>query len=315
MSLGVALVSGQRAEWVLLLALLGSTLATAQGASVAQGPRQVRRIELRPAPLLATPEVAIRPGTASLFLFDSPIARDGVELEGRERFGRVAVGEDTLALLPLEGLREGERLRLTVRFADGTAPTEARFLLVVREQAEAQVEVLRARTLPEAARLEPAWMVEELQRLREENSRLRAERGPGGLAGILTGPWIQKRGIAATGLNEVAPQLGGKEQQGGSTRCIRAETRVAVELTMTLLPGEPPWSPGSAVLRDAEGRRLRIVQVVRSAPGAKSGHETRVIVEAEASASEAHGPHTLELQEANGERTLTLGPLTFPELL
>jgi uncharacterized protein (TIGR02268 family) len=293
--------------------MLGGTLAAAQAPSSANGPRQVRRIELAPVPLHAPPEIAIRPGTASLLLFDTPIVRDGVELEERERFSRVATGDDTLALLPSEALREGERLRLTVRFADGAAPAEARFLLVVvLGQADAQVEVLRSRRAAEPGPLEPAGLTEELQRLREENARLRAERGPGGLTGAITEPWSGGKGITVARLGLSGFRGPGAGLKVTAATCFRATTRLAVDMLVTHSPGEPPWSPGGAVLRDTEGRRLPIIQLWQPGSTTGSALEVHVIVEAELSESAGPGPYTLELPEAGGDRTFTHGSLMCP---
>nr|WP_225937687.1 DUF2381 family protein [Myxococcus sp. RHSTA-1-4] len=297
----------------LLLVLLCGTGAAAQAPSMPQERQQARRIELGTAPRQIPPEISIHPGTASLLLFDTPIAHGGVELEGRERFSRVAVGTDTLALLPSEALREGERLRLTVRFEAGTEPAEARLLLVVREQADAQLEFVRARRPSEPTRMDPSGLAEELERLREENARLRAERGPGGLTGAITASWMQRQGIANKQLQRTDLRITGAELQMKEAVSFRAMTRVAVDLTVALSPHEPPWTSGSAVLRGPEGHRLRIVQVWQSAPPEGAPPEVRITVEAEASRLDARGTYILELREADGDRTLTFSPLTFPD--
>ncbi len=295
--------------------LVGTAAAAQAPINNADGPPRMRRIELAPEPLRAPPEISIRPGTASLLLFDVPLARDGVELDKRERFHRVAVGEDTLALLPSETLREGERLRLTVRFVDGAALAEAHFLLVVVPgQADAQVEFVRAPRSSEPALLVATRMAEELQRLREENARLRAERGPVGLTGTIETPWMKSHGIAVSRLNHPLSRATSAELQQAETTCFRAAMRVAVQLTMTFSRSERPWSIGGAALIGPEGRRLRIVQTWQSGLATEEVPEVRIIVEAEAERTEAHGPHIVELQEAGGDRTLTLSPVTFPDL-
>lgn len=296
----------------LLLSWLGGT-AVAQAPLHSEEQRQVRRLTLAPAPPRTPPEISIRPGTASLLLFDAALARDGVELEGRERFNRVVVGEDTLALLPSEALREGERLRLTMRFAKGVAPAEVRFhLLVVSGRADAQVEVMRSQSPSEPTRRESsASEASELLRLREENTRLRAARGPTDLTGALAASWMQDQGIAASQLKRSPPRVTGAELQQIGALSFRAATRVAVRWSATFSRNERPWSLGHAALIDAEGRRLRIVQTWQAQPTAE-GFD--VIVEAEAARHEAHGSYTLELREAGGDRTLTLSAVTFPDL-
>lgn len=279
------------------------------------GQGQTRRIELAPVPTDTLPEVSIRPGIASLVVFDTPLARDGVELEGRERFRRVVVGEDTIALVPSEALREGERLRLTVRFAAGVTPAEARLLLVVaRAQADTQVEVVRSQHVSYPPRTESAGMAEELQRLREENAWLRGEQGPSGLLAAIAAPWMEDQGLAARQLRQPHPRLTGADLPQVDTVCFRAASRVAVKLTVKFSPGERPWSVGNAALIGPEGRQLRTVQVWQSEPTTGATAEVLILVEAEADKSEALGPHTLELREAGGERTFKLAPVTFPNL-
>ena len=73
------------------------------------------------------------------------LAPKGVQLAGRDtHFERVVVEEKTLTLKPRVELAPGERLVLTVRFADDAAPQEAVFDLVPGAgEVDAQVEVVR----------------------------------------------------------------------------------------------------------------------------------------------------------------------------
>lgn len=246
-------------------------------------------------------------------MFEGRIEGDQIELEARERFSRVAVGEDTLALLPAETFREGERLRLTVHFVDGPPPTEARFVLVVdRERADAQVEILRSRRAAESIPLDPRGMDQELQKLREENTQLRAKRGPEGLAGAIAAAWMDSRGVAAAHLRSPMPSITGATLGLVSATGFRSSERVAVDLEVTLSSGERPWSMGSAALIGPKGHRLRITQTWQSRPTVGSEPGVHLVVEAAATEHDAHGPHTLELREAGGERTITVSPVTFP---
>jgi uncharacterized protein (TIGR02268 family) len=302
---------------VLLLAFvaLSGTIVGAQEppGSAVQG--RTRRIELTSEPPAALPEISIQPGIASLLLFDTPLASDGVELEGKERFRRVVVGEDTVALMPSEALREGERLRLTVRFVADAMPGEAHFLLVVSPgQADTQVEVLRVQCPPGPARSESTGLAEELQRLREENARLRAERAPSNLLDAITAPWMQSRGIAAEQFKRPFPRVTGADLELNDALCFRAASRVAVKLTVTFSRSERPWSMGSAALIGPDGQRLHIIQVWQSKSTAGGAAGVLIVVEAEVAVSSPLGPHTLELREAGGDRTLRLGSVLFPDL-
>lgn len=307
MSAGAACVSVRHHGSLLLLLLLARPPAFAQEQPTADS-QQVRRLTLAPKPPAELPRIAIRPGFATLLLFDGRIARDGVELEARERFSRVAVGEDTLTLLPSEALQAGEHLRLTVRFATGAIPVEAGFLLVVtRERADTQVEVVR--TGPE--RMEPAGMAEELLRLREENARLRAERGPEGLAGAIAAGWLGADGITALDPMKPVPRSTGAALRKAVS--FRAQDRVGLSVELTLSSGERPWSAGSAALTGADGRRLHIIQLWQSGSTTEDSW-VRIVVEAEAGRQEAQAVYTLELREAEGDRSVTVSPLRFPAL-
>jgi uncharacterized protein (TIGR02268 family) len=128
-------------------ALLGLTLLTAPVEATERAPLPTceagtRYIELTADAPSRTPEVCIRPELSLTLLFDAELAR--VEMEGRERFRRVKVMDDTLTRVASEALHDGERVPVTVYFEDGAAPTSATFVLVVHpSQAERQVEVSR----------------------------------------------------------------------------------------------------------------------------------------------------------------------------
>lgn len=284
--------------------------------SDAAAPGRTRRIELVPEPSLVLPELAIQPSAAILVMFDAPLARDGMELEGRERFQRVVVGEDTVALVPSEALREGERLRLTVRFEEGVSPAEARFLLVVaRDRADRQVEVVRPRSasVPDPRTL--SELAEEIQRLREENARLRMEQGASGLTGVITSPWMRDHGITEKLLARSDARITGAalQAEGETVRSFRASARIAVKVSVRFSPNEPDWSMGSAALIGPAGLRPRIVQVWQSGSTAGGVSGVDLIVEAESDKKGPLGTYTLELYEAGGARTLTVFPVTFPD--
>ena len=48
------------------------------------------------------PELCISPGLSTTLLFDRELAKDAVELEGRERFRRVEAAGSLLVLVPSE---------------------------------------------------------------------------------------------------------------------------------------------------------------------------------------------------------------------
>jgi len=79
---------------------------------------------------------------STTFTFDAELSHGesgkDLELERLEVFSLVDVGQTTLRLMPSDKLASGARLRLSVRFKDGAAPSRAAFTLVVHPvQAEA----------------------------------------------------------------------------------------------------------------------------------------------------------------------------------
>ncbi len=114
---------------LLVFTLLGGAESTAQPRS-ASWMGGVRVVELPEEPTGQEPEVVISPGLSTTFTFDAELSRaesgkDLVGLEKREMFSLVDVGQATLRLTPSDKLVSGARLRLSVRFKDGAAPSAA----------------------------------------------------------------------------------------------------------------------------------------------------------------------------------------------
>lgn len=300
----------RRISAVLFLLLLDGGMARAQPTFMSTG-AGVRRIELSPEGASASVEVSISSGLSSTILFDSELAREGVALEGRERFSLVDIGQATIRLIPSEGISPGERLRLVVRFRDEGAPGGTTFLLSAHPaKAEPLVEVYRRKRGVETYREEAREAKAEAQRYREENERLRAERSaPQGLAGLIS--------IGAVGdgivdgsnlLKTISRGPGVAVHQAYS---YRSALRVAVDLSLEIPEVGQPWKATGAALRDKSGKELNVLQVWQVAP-TSSDKFVRVIIEAEATPDSVRGPFTLKLWEADGPRTVTLGNVTFP---
>lgn len=60
------------------------------------------------------------------------------------------------------------------------------------------------------------------------------------------------------------------------------------------------------------GEALRVLPVWQSEPFTSASVNPRVVVEAEASETEARGPFILKVWESGGKRLVTLGNVTFP---
>ncbi|MFP2960569.1 DUF2381 family protein [Myxococcus sp. 1LA] len=300
-----------------VVVLLVSGAATAQPHPMASG-LGVRHIELPTESTEATPtpEVQISPRMSTTFEFDSALDPAKVVLEGEKRFSLVDLGRSTLRLVPSEQILPGERLRLTVRFQDGSVPLGAAFVLVAHPaRTERVIEVWRQPRTAESYQQEAKEARAETQQCQDENARLRVEqKGPGGIAGLLANGVIEdEEGVNAKRLlvNKEVSQHPGNALRTLRARSYRAPTRVAVAVELENPDAEHPWTAEGASLVSRAGAPLKILTLWQKAPISRypSG---RVVVEADATPDAAQGPFTLKLWGPGGLRTITLSGVTFP---
>ncbi|WP_395848338.1 DUF2381 family protein [Cystobacter fuscus] len=120
--------------------------------------RQERQVVVSSSPDEPVPEVRVAAGIATTLVFNVPIDRASVEVEGqRTRFRLVDVGERTLFLKPLVPPGDGERLGVRVRYKDGVSPAFAVFALVSHPTVvDTRVDVARIQRSPEVLEAELA---------------------------------------------------------------------------------------------------------------------------------------------------------------
>lgn len=276
----------------------------------------VQHVEL---PATATAEnarVCVSHGQTTLINFDGALVPGSLALDGADRFTQVEPGPSSLKLVPSEKLAAGERLRLTVRFQDAAAPTNAVLLLVVHPaQATPLVDVHRLTRSVESFRQELGVRDEQLRQLQQENARLRSENaGPGGLAGL------HVLGL----LDEVAfrVRVDSKSARVSPTSALlldgvvasfRAAGRVAVTMAFKNPEGAAPWTAQDAkvLLEDRKGAELKVLEVWPREPIPPGGTLT-MVVEAELLDVKAQGPFTLRLWEAEGGRTAIVQGVMLP---
>ncbi|MFY2561027.1 DUF2381 family protein [Corallococcus terminator] len=277
---------------------------------------EVRRIELGTRHAPAPAEIFIRPGGTTVLLFDTPLARDAVTLEGRERFHRVVLAEDTLVLLPSDKLQEGTRLRLTLRYEDGSPLKAASFLLVVTPgHFDAQVEIVSAPPSVRDELTETAQLEGELLRLREENARLRAQQGPTGLTGLFATGFLSEQGLLGGALGQdLLATTQSILSRDTHAHAFRSRSRVAVALLLASAGGHPPWTVSRATLTDTLSRRSRELRVWQSKPLVDGDTEVLLVLETEANSRELQGTYTLELRDGKDSRTVIIGPVRFPQM-
>ncbi|HZI03448.1 MAG TPA: DUF2381 family protein [Archangium sp.] len=295
-----------------VLLLLASTSAAAQSVTPAgEATGEPRAVVLSPADEGEVPEVRIRPGLLTTLLFGPPLKLAGVEVEERERFSRVKVLEDALQLVPSGALGVGRRLRLKVRFVEGTRPESADFLLVVdASRAEPQVNVELRPPVPEAC-----WTQAEAERVmaRQYQAELaRVRQRPDGITGLLATGQLDKTGVTTRELwlRQDFTQRPGEPLKVRMATGYRARDTVALDMVVENLASRT-WTAAGAVLVGEDGTRhkvLRVWPLEAIAPGAE---RRRVVVEAEA--PEAGGRFTLLLWQDGEPPSVSLEGVTFPE--
>ncbi|QRN94045.1 DUF2381 family protein [Archangium violaceum] len=301
-------------------ALLGLTLLTVPSDAAEQAPLPTcetgtRYIELTADASNKPPEVCIRPELSINLFFDGKLAR--VEVEGRERFRRVKMMDDTLTLVASEMLHDGERVPVTVYFQDDVAPTTASFVLVVHpSQAERQVEVSRHERTMASLRLGEQQARAEAQQCREDKARLQEEcSGQLGLTGFIVNGWLGKRGVVSRWLKDVTSRSGDAlyAQDVITYRAVGPEGRgrVAVEV-MLRNRGPVAWTPMGVALVGSKREDLTGLTVWPLKPIAP-GESQLMVVELDAAESEARGTYTLKLWAGGADiGSVSLEGVTFP---
>ncbi|WP_257462721.1 DUF2381 family protein [Archangium lipolyticum] len=264
-------------------------------------------------------DVRIGPNLTTTFIFDTPVQREGVVLEAREHFRQVSLSEDglLLTLLPSGELPPGNRLKLTVRFADGASPTSKDFMLVVAPRAEPQVEVYRRPRPGDSFRQEAEQAEARFQLCQADLTRERLEHGlPRGLSGLLALKQMDKDGVRAREISkdltlrpgeafEVMRAVGYRAKGGEIETPV---VRLAVDLELWNR-GPLSWTPTHAQLVGRDGRW----EVQVWPPGTiASGGSLRLLVEVELPGRVPPGPYLLVLWDENGHRTASLSGVTFP---
>ncbi len=277
----------------------------------------VRHVELPVEPQVEAPLVCVSPGQATLLDFGEPFAPGSVALEGQEHFAWVDPARSTLKLVPSERLRPGERLRLTMRFADTAAPASATLLLLVHPAlAEPLVYVHRQVREADSYRRELTAAKEETRQCREENARLREARNvPKSLVELLASGLLGDKdgGVLAADISERVERLPTSALTVSRVQTYRTEGLVAVRLRLKLPKGAAPWVAEGATLSLAgrQGEALKALDVWQPAPIA-GGESGTLVVEAEAPAQALPEPLVLKVWEAGGARAVTLGGVTLP---
>ena len=268
-------------------------------------------------------ELCISPERSTVLVSDSPLLPGSVRLTGSERFLDLAIGSQSITLLPRKDLKPWERFELTVGFADGMAPMSVNFVLLGHPAAAArQVEVFRHPRTMASFQQEAREARAEVLRYQEENARLRAELGrPDGLLGVLASNLVDDTGLLARSLIDSVSQaaegtfrltriVGYRTSRPMLDSAQQGQVRLALELEL-LNKGKESWRVEGAAMFGPQGEMLEDVRVWQESP-AEPGGTQRVFVEVEVPSPQVQGSYTLTLWDASGSRTVTLRDVTFP---
>jgi uncharacterized protein (TIGR02268 family) len=279
------------------------------------------RVELPAEPTGKVQEVCISPELPITFLFDSPLVPGSLELQERERFEDVAPGARSFTVHPPADLQPGERFKVVVRFVDGAAPTSATFMLVGHPAlGTRQVNVFRHKRTVEDYQKETQEERKKSQQLGQELERLRMEKGPGGITGLIASGLmtVDNTGVKAEEITRNVTSPASNALSAERVYSYRVTTReenvVRVAMAVELVnPGTQPWTLKDAALV-GKGQEPKPMKVSWQPSPIPPGAEKRgvVVVEWELTAREARGPFTLKLWDEGGMRLVTIGNVTFP---
>jgi uncharacterized protein (TIGR02268 family) len=263
----------------------------------------------------SAPEVCISRGLATTLFFDAPLISDSVELQGAGHFAPLDPGRSTVALLLQEELEPGTRLKVTVHFVDGAAPSRASFVLVVHpSRAIRQVMVSRQIGAVEFCEQQVQQARLEEQQCQDELARVRAKQGTqGGLRGLLAeGLMVVDRGVKAGDVSQTAIGRSRYQLRMASAHAYQAEGRVALDVWL-LNEGTQNWSMAEVTLTGPQGEVLELLSVWEQESLLGKGQKGRMVVEA-LTESPVQGLYTLTLLGQDGVRAFILERVVFPPL-
>ncbi|WP_338867553.1 DUF2381 family protein [Myxococcus stipitatus] len=295
--------------WGVMMAL-GAEASGLEAASGSLAP--VRRIEVSADARAPVPEIHIAPGRSTTFFFDARVRPDEVVLEGRERFERLGLSEDHLALIPSSLFRDGERLLLELRFRDGAAPERAAFILVVdAARGEPQVEVFRAVRSVESYRLEVQELKARVAQLQAELTRQRPE----GRSRAIESAVAEMEDRDAMVLMRLSPLKVVAHPDITVVQAWRVEARglwKSLRLEMRARKGGAEWVATGASLSDEGGRVFDVAAPWQSAPLVDGNGAILVVLVNGATPADSRR-YVLKLWDDRG-RTATVEGLTFKPL-
>ncbi|WNG35431.1 DUF2381 family protein [Archangium violaceum] len=260
----------------------------------------------------AVPLFVLLAGSASA----QPSTPSGTSGDARCTIVLGAVGQRAVPelriLVPSNSLNAGRILKLKVRFVDGAVPASADFLLVVDSlQAERQVNVEFQQPIADTC-----WQAVEEERAKTQERRAGLEwmrKRPDGLTGLLANGQLDDKGVTArrASRGKDFTQRPGEPLLISETMSYRARGLVAVELNVKNLSPRP-WTAAGAQLVGEGGVRLKVLRIWPLEPILPGSERQRVVVEAEATETEARGRITLSLWQDGESPSVSVEGVMFP---
>jgi len=275
----------------LLLLVLPSVALAQAGGLEAEPP--VRQLELTQ---VAQPELWVAPGQSLLVLLDAPLDMEAMRrARAIEGLRRVEVAERSVTLLLSAGVKAGARLKYTLRFADGQ-PVEGVTLVLRVDSANAEpaVELYRGAIPAAARRQQVAASNAHVEPLLPQETNLL----PLMAAGLLVPGGVRSLHVKDN-VKVSAPGLACEDAW------LHASTgRMALEVTLTLPPGAPPWVPGAVKLTEESHPGPLPVRSLKLLGGTalQPGTTTRLLVEWDTPLETQDLDYTLQVDEQNGRR-------------
>lgn len=283
----MALPIGTHALLRVLLCLTGAVAVAQPGARVEREVK-ARRVELLGAG--AVPEVRTAAGYLTVLEFDSPLDCGALTVESRDsRFALLECNTRTVVLKPAVELVAGERLLLTVGFADGQLPAKAVLALVGHPaEVDGQLQVVRQPLSSEAlqARLEAAL------------ARCEAS----GLSRAVLSGTVDEQGVTVERLTANVHWNGLEGAPLSTQRAYRSSKQLVVVIRLRLPLGTPAWVPGEARLLSARHVVVRRMPVWMDGGQLEPGQSGVLTVEVDRHAEDVGQFFSLEVREKDGER-------------
>ena len=286
-----------------MLALLGGAAPRADAAPGRA--KRERPVAVAVSPAEPLPEIHVEAAAPTLLFFPTEIAKSTLTVDGVARtvdkaavpvgeslIRIVDVGERSILVQPVEDLRPGERHELVVFFADGRAPARAAFTLVTDPaEVDARIDVERPAS-PNAAC--PA----------------EAPRPPPRPEDFVLLGYVDEKGVRTGSVGPANDDARGLRSAAGGS--FRGKAWALVDVRITNVAGQQPWTPREATFTSRRGVTLRARVVTVGSGEIPPGEFRRVLAVADAVPASAGEVFALEVSGSGG-RSLVIPGVRFTE--